>query len=93
MLEAVTVFDPTAIDLAEYAGACVSEEIDPVYRIVLKEGKLTLPRLKHKPETLRPTVCDASTGEIGTAALRGAQTSTFPALFLMLAAFRTSVLQ
>ena len=39
--EAVTPFDPTAAELAEYAGAYVSEEIDPVYRIAHPEGKLT----------------------------------------------------
>jgi len=64
--EAVTVFDPTAAELAEYTGAYVCEEIDPVYRMVLQEGKLTLQRLKHKPETLRSVVRDAFTGEIGT---------------------------
>ncbi len=64
--EAVTPFAPTAAQLAEYPGAFVSEEIDPVYRISLKDGKLTLERLKHKPDALRPTTQDVFTGDIGT---------------------------
>ncbi len=57
---------PTAAELAEYAGAYVSEEIDPVYRMVLQDGNLTLTRLKNKPDILQPTVRDVFTGEIGT---------------------------
>ena len=64
--EAVAVFDPTATQLAEYTGAFVSQEIDPVYRLSLQDGKLTLIRLKHKPETLWPAMRDAFVGEIGT---------------------------
>ncbi len=58
--------EPTAAELAEYAGAYVSEEIDPVYRIVLQDGKLSLARLKHKSETLRPTVLDVFTADTGS---------------------------
>lgn len=57
---------PGAADLAQYAGAYVSEEIDPVYRIVLEADKLRLTRLKNKPDTLRPTVRDVFAGDIGT---------------------------
>jgi CubicO group peptidase (beta-lactamase class C family) len=64
--ESVTAFDPTTAQLAEYAGAFVSEEIDPVYRISLQDGKLILMRLKHKPDTLRPAMRDVFSGEIGT---------------------------
>jgi CubicO group peptidase (beta-lactamase class C family) len=64
--EAVTVFDPTAAQLAEYTGAFVSQEIDPVYRLSLQDGKLTLIRLRHKPDTLWPAMRDAFVGEIGT---------------------------
>ena len=64
--EAVAVFDPTAAQLAEYTGAFVSQEIDPVYRISLQDGKLALIRLKHKPDTLGPAMRDAFVGEIGT---------------------------
>jgi CubicO group peptidase (beta-lactamase class C family) len=59
-------FSPGGAELAEYTGTYVSEEIDPLYRVVMDEGKLSLVRLKHEAETLRPTVRDAFTGEIGT---------------------------
>lgn len=57
---------PSGAELGEFAGAYVSEEIDPVYRIVLDGEKLSLVRLKHKAETLRPAVRDVFTGETGT---------------------------
>jgi hypothetical protein len=44
----------------------VSQEIEPVYRIVVQEGKLMLTRLKHKPAQLEPTILDVFTAEIGT---------------------------
>jgi CubicO group peptidase (beta-lactamase class C family) len=68
--ESVAAFDPTAAELAEYPGAFVSEEIDPVYRISLQNEKLVLIRLKHKPDTLRPMVRDVFVGEIGTVRFR-----------------------
>jgi hypothetical protein len=46
--------------------AYTSPEIDPVYRIALADGKLSLSRLKHKPQILLPTVNDVFFGEIGT---------------------------
>jgi CubicO group peptidase (beta-lactamase class C family) len=64
--EAVTAFTPTAAELPDFTGSYVSEEIDPVYRVVLKEGKLILERLKHKPDSLRPATRDVFTGDIGT---------------------------
>lgn len=66
VFEATEVVSPSSAQLAEYAGAYVSEEIDPVYRVTLEGEKLTLVRLKHKPDTLRPAVRDVFTGEIGT---------------------------
>jgi len=66
VFEAVEAASPGAAELGEYAGAYVSEEIDPVYRIVLEGDKLSLARLKHKADTLRPAVRDVFTGEIGT---------------------------
>jgi CubicO group peptidase (beta-lactamase class C family) len=66
ILESATAYTPVAAELAEYPGAYVSEEIDPVYRIVLQDGNLTLTRLKSKPDTLRPAVRDVFTGDIGT---------------------------
>jgi CubicO group peptidase (beta-lactamase class C family) len=66
ILEAATAFDPTAAELAEYAGSYISQEIDPVYRIVLQDKNLSLTRLKHKADTLHAAVRDVFTGEIGT---------------------------
>ena len=64
--ESVSEYAPTATELAEYTGAYVSEEIDPVYRMVLQDGNLTLTRLKNKPDILHPSVRDVFTGKIGT---------------------------
>jgi len=64
--EAKEPFSPSRVQLVEYSGVYVSEEIDPLYRIVLDEENLTLVRLKHETDTLRPTVRDVFTGEIGT---------------------------
>jgi CubicO group peptidase (beta-lactamase class C family) len=64
--ESVAPFDPTAAEMADFAGAYVSEEIDPVYRIAIHDGKLTLLRLKNKPDALRPAMQDVFVGNIGT---------------------------
>ncbi|MGB7284965.1 MAG: serine hydrolase domain-containing protein [Candidatus Acidiferrum sp.] len=66
IFESVTEYEPTQTELAEYMGPYVSEEIDPVYRIVLQDGNLSLTRLKNKPDKLSPTVRDVFTGDIGT---------------------------
>lgn len=62
----VVAVSPTAAQLGEYAGVFVSEEIDPVYRMSIQDGKLTLTRLKNKPDPLRPTTRDVFVGQIGT---------------------------
>jgi CubicO group peptidase (beta-lactamase class C family) len=64
--ESVAPFDPTAEELANYTGAYISQEIDPIYRISLQGGKLALVRLKYQPDTLRPAMRDVFTGDIGT---------------------------
>lgn len=64
--ELVTPFSPTAAELDQYRGEFVSEEIDPVYRISVQDGNLTLKRLKHKPDNLRAATRDVFVGEIGT---------------------------
>jgi CubicO group peptidase (beta-lactamase class C family) len=66
VFESTTAFAPSGTELGEYVGAYVSEEIDPVYRIMLQDGNLSLTRLKRKAETLRPAVRDVFTGDIGT---------------------------
>jgi len=55
----------TADQLAGYAGAYVSAEIDPVYRITVDSGDLVLKRLKAKPAKLRPIVPDYFDGPNG----------------------------
>ena len=62
--EAVTPFEPTAAQLADYEGNYVSEEIDPIYRVSIEDGKLTLKYVKHKSETLHPLVRDTFVGNI-----------------------------
>jgi hypothetical protein len=66
VLESVPSAAPTAAELADYEGSYVSEEIEPVYRMVVRAGKLTLTRLKHKPAPLEPRTVDVFTTEIGT---------------------------
>ena len=57
---------PTAVELGDYEGSYVSQEIEPIYRMVVQGGKLMLTRLKHKPAQLEPTILDVFTAEIGT---------------------------
>jgi CubicO group peptidase (beta-lactamase class C family) len=66
IFESVTPSAPAAAQLADFAGSYVSQEIEPVYRIVLQDGKLSLARLKHKPALLEPRTLDVFTTEIGT---------------------------
>jgi CubicO group peptidase (beta-lactamase class C family) len=66
VFEAVTPFTPSVAERAEYAGSYVSDEIDPVYRMIVQDGKLALTRLKHKPDSLEPRIRDVFSGEIGT---------------------------
>jgi hypothetical protein len=63
---AVSAATPSPAELLDYVGPYVSEEIDPIYRVGVKDGALTLSRLKHETETLKPAVADVFTGEIGT---------------------------
>ena len=64
--EWVQAVDPTASQLGEYSGAYLSDEIDPVYRMEVRGGGLTLLRLKHQPDALRSADKDVFFGEIGT---------------------------
>ncbi len=59
-------FRPTPEKLAEYAGEYRSEEIEPVYRLVVKEGRLSLERLKANPATLEPAIADLFTSPMGS---------------------------
>jgi len=64
--EWVQAVDPAPAQLTEYSGAYVSDEIDPVYRMEVRDGRLALLRMKSKPDLLRPTVQDVFVGQIGT---------------------------
>ncbi len=66
LYESVATFDPTPTQLADYAGAYTSEEIDPIYRLTMTGDKLNLNRLKHKPDPLHPAMTDTFTSDTGT---------------------------
>jgi len=51
-------FAPKPEQLAEYAGEYRSEEIEPVFRMTIREGRLNLERLKSSPAPLEPAVKD-----------------------------------
>ncbi len=58
-------FTPSAATLAEFAGIYRSDEIEPVYRMVVQDGMLRLERLKAQPVPLTPFVADTFTGPFG----------------------------
>ena len=64
--EAVAPWSPSVQELRPYVAAYTSPEIDPVYRIAMEDGKLSLSRLKHRPQILLPALNDVFFGEIGT---------------------------
>jgi CubicO group peptidase (beta-lactamase class C family) len=66
VFEAAQEFRPTPEQMSAYAGAYQSDEIEPVYRIVMEDGGLVLKRLKLRPDKLRPTVADYFRGSIGS---------------------------
>jgi CubicO group peptidase (beta-lactamase class C family) len=59
-------FKPTPAELAEYAGEFRSDEIEPVYRFAVRDGKLFLERLKIAPAQLAPAIKDYFTNALGT---------------------------
>jgi CubicO group peptidase (beta-lactamase class C family) len=78
-LESPLVFDraepftPTAAQLEEFAGVYRSDEMDAVFRMVLKDGELRLERSKSRPATLEPLVTDTFGAQVGTIGfIRGA---------------------
>jgi len=66
LYHAVPAAIPTPSELKDYVGPYVSEEIDPIYRISVTDGKLTLARLKNAPAVLKPATKDVFTARIGT---------------------------
>jgi hypothetical protein len=58
-------FQPIKIpaeELAQYAGEYVSDELQTIYKLVVKDGKLTLANKWQKPPAVEPTVRDEFQG-------------------------------
>ena len=66
VLERAEPFVPTTTQLAEFAGAYRSDEIEAVYRMTLRDGILRLERLKSQPSALDPIVKDTFSSQPGT---------------------------
>lgn len=64
--EARPEFNPSKEQLAAIAGAYRSEEIEPVYRLVVEKSSLVLKRLKSKPAILEPTITDQFSSPFGS---------------------------
>ena len=58
-------FAPTRAQLEAFAGVYRSDEIEATYRLVIKDGKLSLERLKSASAELAPLVTDTFLGEPG----------------------------
>ncbi len=58
VFEAVVPVTLTPAQLGEYVGSYHSDEIDPLYRITLEDGKLVVKRPKFKPVILEPASRD-----------------------------------
>jgi len=65
VLERAEPFAPSAAALAEFAGTYRSDEIEPPYRMVVKDGALRLERLKAPSALLAPLVADTFTSPPG----------------------------
>jgi hypothetical protein len=65
VFERVAEFRPTPNQLSGYTGFYISEEIEPIYRIVEESSSLVLKRLKSKPQKLQPTLEDYFQGRDG----------------------------
>ena len=59
-------FVPAQSALGEFAGTYRSEEIETLYRVVVREGSLRLERLKMPSATLAPIVVDTFSTPLGT---------------------------
>jgi CubicO group peptidase (beta-lactamase class C family) len=69
VFSALRPFIPTAAQLAEYAGGYYSEELDVVYKLIVKDGKLLMTRRKYGPLAPQPVAQDVFTVP-GTGSLR-----------------------
>ena len=61
----VEPWTPAPSDLQVFAGAYRSDEIEPVYRLTIKDNNLRLERLKSAPATLEPLVTDTFRAPFG----------------------------
>lgn len=52
-------------ELTQFSGVYRSEEVEPIYRIVVENGKLVLRRLKLDPMTLEPLMRDTFNVPVG----------------------------
>jgi CubicO group peptidase (beta-lactamase class C family) len=66
IFERTEPFAPSATALQEFAGIYRSDEIEAVYRMVMRDGALRLERLKARPAGMQPAVLDTFTTQIGT---------------------------
>jgi hypothetical protein len=64
--QAMQEFQPGKEQLAGFAGSYRSEEIEPVYRVMVEDGSLVLKRLKAKPDKLVPTIADYFSSSSGS---------------------------
>ena len=58
-------FKPTAAQLADCVGQYQSEEIEPIYRMAIQNGRLVLERIKSGPSPLSPAIKDLFTNPLG----------------------------
>ena len=65
VFERTDPFVPTPAQLQAFAGVYRSDELEVVYRMVLKNDKLQLERLKSAPAVLEPVIKDTFSGEPG----------------------------
>ena len=65
VLERVEPFAPDGAALAQFAGTYRSDEIEPIYRMEVKDGLLRLERLKMPPAVLAPLVADTFSSPVG----------------------------
>jgi CubicO group peptidase (beta-lactamase class C family) len=63
--ERVEPFSPTTAQLEAFAGAYRSDEIEATYRIVVKDSRLRLERLKSNSSMLEPLVTDTFASQPG----------------------------
>ena len=66
IFERTEPFAPSATALQEFAGIYRSDEIEAVYRMVMRDGSLRLVRLKARPADMQPAVLDTFTTQVGT---------------------------